>query len=574
MTRKSKRPGTRGPRGGRLPTDLADAAEAALDDMLSGVREGDDDEPRTQTRAPSHTEIGEDDVEEEEVLTVARRTDVPATNRRSKLPLSAPPRTTSVHRLPSPPDPVPAPRGSPSLAPPTPRTVTPPGAQPASRPLTPPGAQPATRPSPAPAPRHTPTPPLSRSSSTPPLSRTSAASRPTPTPVLPRPHSPSPLSEVLDSLRPPTMTETPPARSWTAPTYGDSPRSRAELGETAPRFEPPLLDETMPVPSEMIEIESGPVQVDVEEAVPARSELASLQVAVYEESAYFGSVQSAIAAAGHAVHIAGTGRDGVQRVLAAVTDPDSEIDVVIASLPGGDAIIEAALALEPHRPVVIASLGRSPVDAVNRAHAAGADLVTVRPHDVERLAPLLFAAARLHVEKRVAIASRGGASLDDGGEPEPRSLLAFEVFQRVLDLEIARAKRYEYALAVALFAVDVAPPAPPPGLRGILRARAGNALIHSVRDIDIATQLEDERFLVLLPYTDLEAASALARRVIAAVATVDPVVASGGSYAPRVIGAVAGALPGQPLSYAKLLKDATRALEQARRDGAELAVRP
>src|SRR5262249_51176760 len=134
-------------------------------------------------------------------------------------------------------------------------------------------------------------------------------------------------------------------------------------------------------------------------------------------------------------------------------------------------------------------------------------------------------------------------------------------------------------------AVDIPPPAPPPGVRGILRARAGNALIHSIRDIDLATALPmdlsraydsapatDERFLVLLPYTDLAGAALLARRVHSAVAGGVPVVAGGRSFTPRFVGAVAGAAPGQPLSFSRLMKDATRALEQARRDGAELAV--
>ena len=49
---------------------------------------------------------------------------------------------------------------------------------------------------------------------------------------------------------------------------------------------------------------------------------------------------------------------------------------------------------------------------------------------------------------------------------------------------------------------------------------------------------------------------------------------AGRSFPPRVIGAVAGSKPGEELSFAKLMKDATRALEQARRDGAELAVQP
>src|SRR5205085_9638786 len=134
-------------------------------------------------------------------------------------------------------------------------------------------------------------------------------------------------------------------------------------------------------------------------------------------------------------------------------------------------------------------------------------LASTRPHDVDRLAPILLAAARLHIERSSAISARGSekmlrARLDELADPEPRGLQPVESFQRVLELEIKRAKRYEYALSVALFAVDVAPPAPPAGIVGILRARAGNALIHSIRDIDLATQIDHERFLVLLPYTD------------------------------------------------------------------------
>jgi hypothetical protein len=138
---------------------------------------------------------------------------------------------------------------------------------------------------------------------------------------------------------------------------------------------------------------------------------------------------------------------------------------------------------------------------------------------------------------------------------------------------------------VALFAVEIPPPAPPPGVRGILRARAGNALLHTIRDIDLATALPldlsraydsgppgDERFLVLLPYTELGGAALLARRVIAALGGGAPVVAAGRTFEPRFVGAVAGAAPGQPLSFSRLMRDATRALAQARRDGAELAV--
>ena len=119
------------------------------------------------------------------------------------------------------------------------------------------------------------------------------------------------------------------------------------------------------------------------------------------------------------------------------------------------------------------------------------------------------------------------------------------------------------------------PPRPnrPRACRGILRARAGNALIHTIRDIDIATEIDHERFLVLLPYTDHVGASEVARRVIRAVADEHPVVAAGRTFTPRVIGRGRRLQArGSRLSFARLMKDATQALEIARQDGVELAV--
>jgi hypothetical protein len=277
------------------------------------------------------------------------------------------------------------------------------------------------------------------------------------------------------------------------------------------------------------------------------------------------------------VVIAASGRDGAKKVIE--TLHERSIDVVLVTLQGGESVIDAALSLEGRRPVVLACVDGNPVAATQRAVTANADLVAVRPHDVGSLAPLLFAATRLMIERRVTASARGAeqalrARLDELADPEPRGLLPFEMFQRVLELEIKRAKRFEYALSVALFAVEVAGPPPPPGIRGILRARAGNALIHTIRDIDVATQLDHERFLVLLPYTDLKGASGLARRVIAAVAAIDPVITAGRSMSPKLVGAVSSASLGQPVSVSRLMKDASRALEGARKDGADLAVLP
>ena len=321
-------------------------------------------------------------------------------------------------------------------------------------------------------------------------------------------------------------------------------------------------------------------------------ELPTLRFAVLEDDDHLAPAQAAIAAAGHIVVAGAAVRDGVMQILELVRDGD--VDTVLVGIPGGEPIIDAALALEPRRPVVIAALSGAGFAGAQRASATGADLASTRPHDVDRLAPILLAAARLHIERSSAISARGServlrARLEELADPDPRGLQPFELFQRVLELEIKRAKRFDYPLSVALFGVDIPQSrprgaastdivselaAPPAGILGILRARAGNALINSIRDIDLATQLDHERFLVLLPYTDITGATSVARRVIAAVANGDPVVSSGRSFVPRLVAAIAGARGDESLSFAKLMKDATRALEQARRDGAELAVQP
>jgi hypothetical protein len=314
----------------------------------------------------------------------------------------------------------------------------------------------------------------------------------------------------------------------------------------------------------------------IEVGLAARVDGVALRFGVLEDGPQLAAARDALSDAGYAVAVA-VGREGAGRLAEAIRG--DAVDALLVAVPGGEPAISAALALEPRRPVVIAAIAGDGLAAVRRAAAAGADLVASPPYSAERLAPIALAAERLAAERAATLRARGSehmlrARLDELSDPDPRGLQPFEVFQRQLELEIKRARRFEYSLSVALFAVEIAPPPPPAGIRGILRARAGNALIHAIRDIDLATQLDHERFLVLLPYTDLTGATHVARRVIAAVAAGDPVISGGRTFPPRVVGAVAGARPATPISFAKLMKDATRALDQARRDGAELAEQP
>jgi hypothetical protein len=366
----------------------------------------------------------------------------------------------------------------------------------------------------------------------------------------------------------------PPAPGGRPPPAPGAKRARTNVGENQPRKPLQRLQSATSKALESFEDDQVIDQVVEETVLPTVDQL---QFAVFESADHLASAQGAIVAAGHVVAAGGSGPEGLAKVIDAIVG--GSIDAVFVAVPGGEAAIDAALALEPRRPVVLAAVGGKLVDGIQRALAAGADLVTSRPHDIDRLAPILLATARVHAEREVAQNARGAelvlrAKLEELSDPEPRGLQPFEVFQRALELEFKRARRFEYALSVALFAVEITPPPPPAGIRGILRARVGNAIINTIRDIDLVTQLDHERFLLLLPYTDLTGAAGLGRRVIAAVAKGDPVVSAGRTFPPRVVGAVTSARPGDQLSFAKLMKDATRALDEARRDGAELAVQP
>ena len=351
-----------------------------------------------------------------------------------------------------------------------------------------------------------------------------------------------------------------------------------------------------------------------------------LRMLVLEAAPHLAAAQGAIAASGHTVVIGASGRDGVDKLRFAV----GEVDAMLVGMPGGESLIALAAELGARRPVVIAAWTASALEAARRSTTAGADLATVRPHDVERLAPILLAAIRLVEHRRPAAApppsaepphephepepgapvarvtvdldaqvdagevevdggdgGEGGVEiggveiggveidvdLDLDGEPdrEPAGLLAAEAFAQSALRELERARRFGHPLAVAMFKVDVPPPPPPPGLRGILRARAGNALVHALRDTDLATELDHDRFLVVMPHTERAASADHARRIISAVAAGDPVTAVGRTFPPRVIGAVVGGA-GADLDLPRLVQDATQLLEQALVTGASLAV--
>lgn len=330
----------------------------------------------------------------------------------------------------------------------------------------------------------------------------------------------------------------------------------------------------------VVEVDDDQVVAADDAAGEAASEAANgygprARIALHEQSVgQLGLIRVVVDGFRHAVAATGAGADGVSKVLAAMRGPEPPT-VVITAIPGGEAILEAAKMLEPRRPVIILTGPGGVYELAERAERHGADLFAVRPHDAESLAPVLLAAARLAAEREELIAIKGAhqmlrAKVDAAGAAPAGGVRGFDTFQRVLELELKRARRFGYPLSVAL--LELGSIELPAGGDRILRARATAAIVGAVRDIDLITELEDGRLLVLLPYTDLDGAENVAVRLVQAVRSQPPVTIGEVSAGSELRIGVAGGRIGEKLSFSRLLKDANAALAQAHVDQLDLVV--
>lgn len=301
-------------------------------------------------------------------------------------------------------------------------------------------------------------------------------------------------------------------------------------------------------------------------------------VAVLESSAEHASqAKASIETLGHSLVGAGHGTTATRKVLELLRAEEPP-DVLVVALPGGEAVIDAARALAPRRPVLVAAMSGAAATAPDRAHAAGADLVTRRPHDAERLGPVLMAASVLAAERARMLMLAGNEQMlrarlaaQDPVDGET-GFTSFERFKQVLEQELKRARRFGYVLSVCQLALNRGDPPPPSAIAHQLRMRIVRAVRDAVRDIDYPVEITDDRYLVLLPYTDTAGATVVARRILAALRAAGPVNGAGRSWTPSVACGVAGVASGQPVSMAQLMRDAGEALRAARQRNVDLVV--
>lgn len=274
--------------------------------------------------------------------------------------------------------------------------------------------------------------------------------------------------------------------------------------------------------------------------------------------------QEILEEAGHAMIGVTDGQKARERLV-------REVDGVLAhaALPGlsGFALCRLAKEQDPTLPVVIMFSAEDPRGEVE-ARRAGADNWLVRPlkrlellyvaRDILSLRGTYLRAQRIGEERDSAMREAQAAG-GDGGR-----LVQFEMFKRLLGIELKRSQRYGFPLALLVASLDSTPA---PGDRDILASAARSA----IRDIDIPVAFAESDVLVVMPHTDLDGARLVAERIRKRVRTAAQRSSSTPTPLTASIGVVCAA-GGERLTFASLLAQATRAQKQASRAGGDRIV--
>jgi diguanylate cyclase (GGDEF)-like protein len=255
-----------------------------------------------------------------------------------------------------------------------------------------------------------------------------------------------------------------------------------------------------------------------------------------------------------------------------------DVDGVLchAALPGlsGFALCRLAKEKDPTLPVVM-MFSAEDHQGEKEARRAGADNWLVRP--LKRLELLyvvrdLISLRASYLRHSRVIEERDQARRDAqaAGAPEASRLVQFEMFKRLLGIELKRAQRYGFPLSLLLASLDQPPKS---GDRDALAQAARSA----IRDIDIPVAFAESDVLVVMPHTDLEGAHLVAERIRKRLRAGGqarantPTIETPAQRATTSIGVVC-VQGGQRLTFATLLAQATRAQKAAARAGGDRVV--
>jgi diguanylate cyclase (GGDEF)-like protein len=244
--------------------------------------------------------------------------------------------------------------------------------------------------------------------------------------------------------------------------------------------------------------------------------------------------------------------------------------LVHAALPGlsGFALCRLAKERDPTMPVVL-MFSAEDSRGESEAKRAGADNWLVRPlkrlellyvvRDMVNLRGTYMRAARTAAERDQ---SRSEAISIQGANADSSPLVQFELFKRILGIELKRSQRYGFPLGLLIATLDKEPAAQD---RDLLAGAARTA----IRDIDIPVAFGETSLLVAMPHTDLEGARLVAERIRKRVRSVSH--SRPGDTLTTSIGVVCTD-GSERLSFAAMLAQATRAQRTATKQGGDRIV--
>jgi diguanylate cyclase (GGDEF)-like protein len=221
-------------------------------------------------------------------------------------------------------------------------------------------------------------------------------------------------------------------------------------------------------------------------------------------------------------------------------------------------------------PLIVSLVARQG-DAAKLASEIGADAFVLRPYRKDTLAIGLYSAFGSALLRERAV--RAELALADvtgvHRQSDHAGLLHADVFKTLLPLEIRRARRNKYPIAICVVQLDPLPSAHPitPQL-----VDATEPFIRSaIRDVDLAVRYGEGRFLVFLPHTDQPGAQAVGERIVEGIRGCR--FRSGGVTLPVTASVgIASLRPGKAISFARLIRDAHAAVKAARLKGGDQAI--
>lgn len=246
--------------------------------------------------------------------------------------------------------------------------------------------------------------------------------------------------------------------------------------------------------------------------------------------------------------------------------------LVLASMPEGQALVEKLWQC-PRPPIILASIAGPATTAPQRFASLSADLYAVRPHSKESLGPILWAAgviaeARQRIQALRSTENRLREELHRAGHSSRvTGFQHFEFFKKLLELELRRAKRYGYGIAVCIVAPDPMEGNPTQEVQDKLFRKVAAAITSSIRDIDIPVDYANQRMLLFLPYTDEAGSKEVAQRILKLVRSAVHTKARDRHVHMSVSIGIAARGQDEEISFSKLMKDAGAALKAAQLKG-------